>query len=111
MKNPFKALLKNLIEKSKYRASKNSMKFDLNISFIEKLWIKQNGKCALSGLEMTYIFGKGKQVNNASLDRIDSSKGYIQENVQLVCRAVNVMKSDLSQDEFINYCKNISNLN
>jgi hypothetical protein len=41
----------------------------------------------------------------ASLDRIDSSKGYIKTNVQWVHKKVNKMKQDTSVDEFKHYCK------
>ena len=44
----------------------------------------------------------------ASLDRIDSSKGYILGNIQLVHRDVNRIKSDFEQDYFIKICKLIS---
>jgi hypothetical protein len=42
---------------------------------------------------------------NCSLDRIDSSIGYVVGNVQLVCRIANVSKNALSTDDFINLCQ------
>ena len=70
---------------------------------------KQKGKCAISGIEMTYITGakKGYIAHNASIDRIDSSMGYTKENVQLVCTIINFMKSNLSQEELVFYCEQI----
>ena len=41
----------------------------------------------------------------ASLDRIDSSKGYIKGNVQWVHKEFNKMKLDLLDKEFIDICK------
>lgn len=43
----------------------------------------------------------------ASLDRIDSSKGYIEGNVQWVHKYVNVMKWDFSMEEFLDICRKI----
>jgi hypothetical protein len=40
----------------------------------------------------------------ASLDRIDSEKGYIPGNVQWVHPAVNFMKHAMAQDVFIDWC-------
>ena len=40
-------------------------------------------------------------------DRIDKTKGYIIENVQLVCMACNQIKSDMSEDWMYYFCKNI----
>jgi hypothetical protein len=39
-----------------------------------------------------------------SLDRIDSRKGYHAGNVHLVCWAVNLMKSDMSLEDFGDWC-------
>lgn len=39
-----------------------------------------------------------------SIDRIDSSKGYIRDNIQLVTRQVNMMKQSYSQQLFIDTC-------
>ena len=35
-----------------------------------------------------------------SIDRIDPTKGYTEDNVQLVCAQVNMMKSDMSLEAF-----------
>lgn len=45
---------------------------------------------------MTYIEGSGRHLKNMSIDRIDPTKGYTEDNVQLVCAQVNMMKSDMS---------------
>jgi hypothetical protein len=58
---------------------------------------------------MTMILGEGVVNTNASIDRIDSSKGYVVDNIQFVCRIANTAKSDLSQEDFINLCKTIIN--
>ena len=46
---------------------------------------------------------------HASLDRIDSSLGYIEGNVQWVERKVNIIKRELKQEEFIKLCQDIVN--
>jgi hypothetical protein len=54
---------------------------------------------------MTYIAGHGRIPTNISIDRIDSSKGYIRGNVQFVCDVANRMKQDLDQGNFVGWCK------
>jgi len=76
----------------------------LTIDDIYTKYHKQNGKCSLTGIEMTYIRGKGKVRTNMSIDRIDSTSHYTYNNVQIVCSVINTMKWDLKQSEFINYC-------
>lgn len=90
----------------KHHAIKTCKEFDITLEYIAKLFDKQNGKCMLSGLELAFGISD-KVIQTASLDRIDSSKGYIRGNVQWVHKNVNWMKQDFSDDEFIEMCKRI----
>lgn len=86
-------------------AIKRKLKFDLNIEDVWNLYIKQNKKCSLTGLDISF---KKDSRYKASIDRIDSSKGYIINNIQIVYFKVNIMKQDLSDVEFVNLCKLIA---
>lgn len=44
---------------------------------------------------------------NISVDRIDPKQGYIKGNLQLVCMAVNQMKSDLTIEQLKYFCRSI----
>ena len=85
----------------KRKQTANAMSLDA----LETLWIAQKGLCALTGWPMTMELGKGTVPTNCSIDRIDSSIGYVPGNVQLVCRAANVAKSNLMPSEFLALCK------
>lgn len=88
--------------------------FDVNPKYLFELLEQQNYKCALSGREISIEFitsAKGKTKRTASLDRIDSSKGYIEGNVQWLHKDVNNIKQDFSQEEFLNLCKQITEYN
>jgi hypothetical protein len=70
---------------------------------------KQGYKCALTGVELTCILEKGTVCKtNASIDRIDPKGPYTKDNVQLVCAAINKLRVDMSVDDFINWCKKVS---
>lgn len=84
--------------------------FDISIEYICDLFIKQDRKCALSGLELIQFRSKSKKYT-ASLDRVDSSLGYIKNNVQWVHKDINKMKSDLSDNDFITLCNIVSHYN
>lgn len=91
----------------KRHAKDRNIEFNINLEFAWNLFLKQEKKCALSGLEIS--FGKTNKISNsASLDRIDSSKGYIEGNVQWVHKDINIMKNKFQQDYFINLCKLIT---
>lgn len=94
-----------------YRQSiRRNIIFKLTKQEMIDLLIKQDYKCKLSQLSLFIpIAFKNKKQKTASLDRIDSSKGYTIDNVQWVHKTVNYMKMDLVQKEFISICKRISN--
>lgn len=79
---------------------------------IEEAWdkfIKQDRKCAISGLELTFAKTRKKTSDTtASLDRIDSKGGYTKDNIQWVYKKINTMKWDLEQKEFIELCNTIA---
>lgn len=67
--------------------------------FLVELWSRQNGRCAVTGIPMTHRWGGNPPLTNVSIDRIDSDIGYVRENVRLVCKAVNLMKHEMSQQD------------
>lgn len=75
--------------------TKNTIDFDAE--FIYNLFHTQNGACKITNIDLDW--------ETASLDRIDSSKGYTKNNVQWVHRVVNKMKLNMLDDEFISWCK------
>lgn len=85
--------------------AKNRKKHSCNITknYLEKLLERQDFKCALTGRTFS------NDLSNVSIDRIDSNKGYIYGNVQLVLWQVNGMKSDLPQEEFVKICGEVWN--
>lgn len=102
----------------------NSRKFGLeswtNRDYLWTLWQNQNGICALSGLPMEIPFllreakeNKGRKARHlspwrASLDRVDSSMGYIPGNVQFVCTLANIAKADFTQSDLIDFCRSVA---
>jgi DNA-directed RNA polymerase subunit M/transcription elongation factor TFIIS len=82
------------------RTSRTSLTWNINQAHLYNLYHKQDGKCALSGLQMTWLTGQGKVDTNISIDRIDPKVGYEPKNIQLVCYRCNIMKHDSSQEYF-----------
>lgn len=90
-----------LAQKANARKRPNSIKLTEEILVDQYIW--QNKVCAISGL----AFDINSKYYKPSLDRIDSTKGYTMQNIQLVLWIVNRMKSDLNQFEFKNICYQI----
>ena len=78
---------------------------ELDDADIRALWDKQDGRCAYTNWRMTKTLGRGIVPTNCSIDRISSEVGYVQGNVQLVCRCVNTAKSALPEHQFVRMCE------
>jgi len=91
-------------------AKKKGNCFEITLEDIWDLFEQQNRKCILSGVFIDFKrTGAGNYaLYTASIDRIDSNKGYTKDNVQLVHKDVNIMKNAFDQDYFISVCKMIS---
>lgn len=95
-------------------AEERNFEFDITIEDMWQIFVDQDRKCALTGLILTFPpVGKIRNADLfiASLDRIDSNKGYIKGNIQWVHKDINLMKLDHSQDEFIKMCRLVANHN
>jgi hypothetical protein len=88
-------------------AVERGLTLDITIQDAWDLFQKQNGKCSLSGV-LLYLPKNTREMLShkytASLDRINSAKGYISGNVQWVHKILNFMKLDMEQDNFIAWC-------
>jgi len=92
------------------RTKKEKVKvgWDIELEDVLELWDKQEGRCALTGLFMTYHKdGAGKKDLNASIDRINPEIEYLVTNIQLVCSRANMLKHTLREDELYWWAKNI----
>lgn len=97
-----------LVISSLRSSRRNTHEFLIDAEYLAELWEKQNGRCAVSGVVLTHHNdGSGRKEFNASIDRIDSTQGYIPGNVQLVAYRVNVLKHSLSTDMLYWWVKTI----
>ena len=109
--SPFRKTL----NQAKNRAKAHKRKLNLSIKSLKNLWEKQNGICAISGLEMLkpeYQSHDSKTKNRnpltGSLDRINSDKGYVDGNIQWVCTFVNYAKNNFDDTQIKNIFKTIN---
>jgi len=77
---------------------------DFDLDYLNKLWEKQDDKCAYTGIELTLPKGHRSDPRFlASIDRIDSNIGYLKGNVQVVSTCINLMKTTLSHEEVLEF--------
>ena len=104
--SPFRLHLKGI----KMRAHKH--KADITLQDLKNQWEKQDGICPYTGWVMvnrkSTMDKQPKTPNRASLDRIDSSKGYTVDNIQFICLMAQFAKNGWDEKELINFCQAVS---
>jgi hypothetical protein len=96
-------------KKVQLHAVEHGREYKLTLEFLWDLFLRQNRKCALSGVPIGFKTNKVK--GNASLDRKDSGCGYLENNVQWLDAMTNWMKQDYSDDQFIQRCREVHYFN
>lgn len=89
-------------------AKSRGLEFNVSKEYLTGLLIKQDRKCKISGVDIKFAITSKEHLHGgttASLDRIDSSKGYIEDNVQWLHKRINIMKLTDSQEQFISWCR------
>jgi hypothetical protein len=83
-------------------ARKRNIECRISIEELDALWEQQQGHCAYTNRQLKL----GSECT-ASLDRIDSDKGYFPGNIQFVHKTVNCLKWALPEVEFLQFIKEI----
>lgn len=90
------------------RAKRRDVVCNVSDEEVLQLLIKQNGKCAKTGiiLEPSKQDGfKNKNPYTVSIDRVNNSKGYTIDNIELVCTIFNLFKNSYDIKDVENICK------
>lgn len=93
---------KLLLSKAKERARKDNIEFNIEL---EDIVIPEY--CPYLNIKLTHEFGKGQLESNSSIDRIDSSKGYIKGNIQIISRLANIMKSNADVETLLRFAHGV----
>lgn len=97
--------------KWKHNALDRGFEWAMSYEKLEALYLKQNGLCHYTKVPML----TGRRVHkiahkptSLSLDRLDATKGYTDDNVVLCCRAINLAKNHWSADEFCDFLSQVA---
>lgn len=103
-----KGLLKTKDEFSPFRefirrSCRRGLEMTITVEYLKELWDAQEGKCALSGVALD--INDTSKPTSASLDRIDSSIGYVVGNVRWTSVIANYAKNKWTDEDVIAFCK------
>lgn len=93
-----------LFKQAKKRAKDKQLEFTL---VIEDIKIPQ--KCPIMHEALQYIPG-GYSDYSPSIDRIDSSKGYTKDNIQIISSIANRMKWNATKEQLLTFCQGVLSL-
>lgn len=96
---------------AKKNAKVKNLEFNLTPEFLWELYLKQDKKCAVTGVDIIPVHKNSKNLYQISIDRIDNSKGYVTNNVHLVALGINYMRNTMELEDvilFLNKIKEVS---
>ena len=88
--------LKRLLQHLKQSAKRRGLDFDLTEYYLENLSFPLT--CPILNVPLEYNVRKYSEFK-PSVDRIDSAKGYIRGNIQILSIKANRAKNNLTEDE------------
>lgn len=101
LKNPLKNALTDARLAHRYRPNSVPKEFDIDVDYLKQI---DTDICPILGIPIRWYAGSGTgkhHPNSKSLDRIDSSQGYIKGNVQIISWRANDLKSNATLEELI----------
>ena len=98
---------KTLISK---RRKTGNLEHNLTTADIDAILKKQKQRCAFTGIWLDHKTGNNN-LTMASVDRINSKKGYLKSNVQIVALAINRAKGESTDKEFRKFLKVLKETN
>lgn len=103
--NTLNGRLRTLVKGARKSAKDRKQDFNICAEDIQKQWDKQKGVCLYTGWEMTTCTNDLALV---SIERLDNAKGYLPENIILVCWCVNRARARMTKEDFVSMCKAVS---
>jgi len=107
LENPVLSRARNAYSDARKRAIKQNLPFDLTADYVHDLMRKAT-HCPYFQWALTHTPGKARTL--ASIDRIDSAKGYVKDNVQIVSYLANMMKSHATAQELVLFAAGVLRL-
>ena len=92
-----------LVGSARERSKTQEVPFDISPYYIASIW-PTDWKCPI--LKRPFVAGKGSPGRySASLDKIKPELGYVEGNVQVICRLANLMKQDADEEDLRNFSR------
>jgi hypothetical protein len=102
LKTDLKTYLRNKTSNLERKCKLKNLPFDLDKDYIYNLFLKQDGKCYFTGIDIKHNIGC-HQYDSISIERLDPNGGYTKNNTVLSSFALNSFKGMMNESEFKNF--------
>jgi len=90
--------LRIAIPRKRNECHNKGIPFDVDFEYLLDQYEKQDGRCFYAKVQLLFT---NHDIRSASLERLDSSLGYIKGNVVIACKAMNWAKKSTAEYDFI----------
>lgn len=105
----FKRYIRNIMQGKNTSRRRKDMPVTITVQDLRNQWIKQRGICPYTGWGINLREKTGHTTPcQASLDRIDPSRGYLPDNIQFVALMANYAKNFFDDEHLIYFCKSVA---
>ncbi len=91
---------------TKKRAKVDKIEINISEEYLNQILVEQDYFCAISGTKL--VSSNDTKLNTVSVDRINSSIGYVEGNIQIVHRTFNVLKWNHNEIDLIEMCEMVA---
>jgi hypothetical protein len=88
------------------RIKRRDYEYNIDLKYLKEIWDNCN-ICVYSGAQL--VLPTHRKHNNplltASIDRIDSTKGYVKGNIQYISITANHAKNSMSHEQMLEFCR------
>jgi hypothetical protein len=91
------------------RIKRRYFEYDIDLPYLTEVWDNCN-VCVYSGVKLvlpTHLKHNNPLIT-ASIDRIDSTKGYVKGNIQYISITANHAKNSMSHEQMLEFCRLIT---
>ena len=89
------------------RAAKRRYKeVNIGLQDLKDIWEQQSGRCPLTGKQLSLKHNNSPY--QASLDRIDSNKGYVKGNIRYIALIANYCKNSFTDEDVKEFCNSVA---
>lgn len=95
------------------RARQRKHEHNIDTAYLKRLWARQKGVCPFTGWFLLLPNGSmgwesGHHPKNASLDRVNSNKGYVKGNVRFISVMANYARNQFTDKQLREFCRAVS---